>query len=154
MFKKESNEKIGAYISELIDEKFKSTRQFCKAYIECEKREVNDYEIQKMANRLSQIKKGKKSIQINDLQFFTQLLEVTCEDILSAGSYFVPDVGRMTNYRFAFTKDKDIWEQYINREDKIILNTDEYDICGILKMELVKMTKKIKRISKMKYIKI
>lgn len=127
MFKKESNEKIGAYISELIDEKFKSTRQFCKAYIECERREVNDCEIQKMANRLSQIKKGKKSIQINDLQFFTQLLEVTCEDILSAGSYFVPDAGRMTNYRFAFTKDKDIWEQYINREDKIILNTDEYD---------------------------
>lgn len=126
MFKIESNEKIGAYISELILQKFPSTRQFCIAYLECQGSEVNDCEIQKMSNRLSQIKNGKNSIQIYDLPLFTQLLEVTCEAILSAGNYFVPDIKRMTNYKFAFTRDKDIWEQYINRDDKIILNTDEY----------------------------
>lgn len=126
MFKKEDDKKIGTYISDLISQKFKSTRQFCIAYINCEGRDANAGEIQKMQNRLSQIKKGAKSIQIKDLQYFTQLLEVTCEDILSAGHYFVPDCGRITNYKFAFTKDKTLWEQYINRDDKIVLNTDEY----------------------------
>lgn len=126
MFKIQSNEKIGLYISKLINKKFKSTRQFCIAYIEAEGREANQEEIQKMSNRLSQIKKGAKSIQIYDLQYFTKLLDVTCEEILSAGNSFVPNESRLTNYKIAFTKDKNIWEQYINREDKLILNTDEY----------------------------
>lgn len=126
MFKVEENRKIGYYLSKLIDRKFESKRQFCKAYIESDGRVANDDETRKMANRISQIIKGKKSVQTYDLPIFTKLLEVSCEEILSAGECFVPNRDRLTNYNVAFTKDKDIWEQYINRDDKIILNSDEY----------------------------
>ncbi len=127
MFIVEDNQKIGFYLSGLIKQKFKSTRQFCKAYIELTGLEADDVRIQKMANRLSQITNGKKSIQLKDLQYFNQLLDVTCEQILSAGNYFVPDNGRITNYQIAFTKDKHLWEQYIHRDDDLILNADEYN---------------------------
>ncbi|MCI8669704.1 MAG: hypothetical protein HFI34_09320 [Lachnospiraceae bacterium] len=126
MFKVEENEKIGDYLSELINRKFESKRQFCKAYIKSDGRVASDEEIRKMANRVSQIIKGRKSIQTYDLPIFTKLLEVSCEEILSAGECFVPNSNHLTNYNVAFSKDKDIWEQYINRDDKIILNSDEY----------------------------
>ncbi len=127
MFIVEDDKKIGLYLSELITQKFKSGRQFCKAYIELTGVEADDVSIQKMANRLSQIKNGNKSIQLKDLQYFTQLLDVTCEQILSAGNYFVPDNGRVTNYQISFTKDEHLWEQYIHRDDDLILNADEYN---------------------------
>ena len=52
MFKKASDKEIGAYLSKLIDKKYPSTRQFCKAYIEAENGVVNDEELRKKANRL------------------------------------------------------------------------------------------------------
>ena len=126
MFKHENNKKIGAYLSDLIDRKYPSKRQFCKAYIVAIGGEVNDEEIQKMANRISQITKGTKAIQTYDLPIFTDLLEVSCEQILSAGEYSVPQSKRVTNYSIAFSKDPEEWEEFINREDKLILNQDEY----------------------------
>lgn len=55
------NREIGVYVSGLIEREFESARQFCKAYLQMDgiiapTRE----EIQNMANRLSQIKKGGK----------------------------------------------------------------------------------------------
>jgi len=126
MFKLEENRRIGCHLSDLIDRKFKSKRQFCIAYIKLDGGMGGNEEISKMANRVSQIIKGTKSIQTYDLPIFTKLLEVTCEEILSAGTFFVPDVNRLTNYNIAFSDDKDLWEQYINREDNLFLNTDEY----------------------------
>ena len=124
-FIKEDNEKIGAHLSKLINKNFKNTRQFCIAYIKAEGRKAEDPEIRNMANRLSQILKGKKSIQTYDLPIFSKLLEVSCEEILSAGKCFNP-VDRLTNYSVAFSHDENIWRQYIDREDKLILNPDEY----------------------------
>ena len=65
MFKLEENgRQIGQYLSKLIDRKYKSKRQFCKAYIEADdNREADNEVIQKMANRISQIIQGKKAIQ-------------------------------------------------------------------------------------------
>jgi hypothetical protein len=80
-----------------------------------------------MANRMSQIIKGTKAIQTYDLPIFTELLGVTCEQILSAGEYCVPKNRRTTNYSIAFSKSKKEWDEYIRREDKLILNPDEYD---------------------------
>lgn len=126
MFKLEINEKIGTYLSKLINKKYKSVRQFGKACIE-EKGETADNEaLRKMSNRLSQILKGKKSVQIYDLPVFTKLLDISCEELLSAGQCFSPTVNHLTNYAVAFSKDEKIWEEYIHREDKIILNADEY----------------------------
>lgn len=85
MFELADNKKIGLYLKKIITEKYDSQRQFCKQYIEIQGIEANNEEIRKMSNRLSQIIKGKKSIQIYDLPHFTKLLDVSCEDILSAG---------------------------------------------------------------------
>jgi hypothetical protein len=111
----------------LILQKYSSIRKFCKDYLKLDRRPVNDDEIRKMANRMSQIIKGAKAIQTYDLPIFTELLDVTCEQILSAGEYCVPKNQRTTNYSIAFSKSKREWDEYIKREDKLILNPDEYD---------------------------
>lgn len=115
MFKlEENNKQIGQYLSKLIDGKYKSRRQFCKAYIEADgNRDADNEAIQKMSNRISQIIQGKKAIQIYDLPIFTRLLDVSCEEILSAGKCFIPVSTHLTNYSVAFTKDKDVWERYV-----------------------------------------
>ena len=126
MFKSGDNKKIGEYLSTLINAKYPSDRKFCKAYIEAAGGVVNDDELRKMANRISQIKKGGNAIQPYDFPIFTELLEVTCEELLSAGRCFVPKRNRVTNYSVAFSKDEKEWDKFINREDKLILNPDEY----------------------------
>lgn len=128
MFKYEKdNKKIGAYIQKLIEKKYPSHRQFCKAYLVAEGVEPNDEELRKLSNRLSQILKGNKAIQTYDLPYFTDLLCVSCEEILSCGKSFVPVSNHVTNYEIAFSKEPKIWEKYICREDKLILNPDEYN---------------------------
>ena len=122
----EDNAKIGRYLSDLIDQKYESKRKFCRAYLEAAKKEPNNENLTNMANRLSQIIKGNKAIQIYDLPYFTDLLGVSCEQIISAGEYSVPLTKRVTNYSIACSKDPAKWEAYINREDKLILNSDEY----------------------------
>lgn len=129
MFTLKDNKEIGAYLSKLIRARgYKSDRAFCKAYLEHEHREVNDDEVRKMANRMSQMLRGAKGkgIQVYDLPVFCDLLGVTCEEILSAGSSFVQNGSRVTNYSIAFSKNSKVWEDYIHREDKLILNPDEY----------------------------
>ena len=127
MFKLADNKEIGKYLLKHIDKRFKSHRQFCRQYIETDTGEPADREhIAKMSNRLSQILKGEKGIQLYDLPLFCQLLEVSCEDILSAGRVCVPASARLTNYAAAFSKDEREWETYVNREDSPILNADEF----------------------------
>jgi len=121
------NRKIGAYISGLIEREFKSARQFCKAYLQTEgTNEPSGEEIQRMANRLSQIKKGAKAIQVYDLPIFSELLHVSFEQILSAGKYGEPKNNRMTNYAVAQSHNEAEWIAYIEEKDKPILNPDEY----------------------------
>ena len=101
-----TNEEIGKYIEKLIAKKFPSKRKFCQAYLKLQGISTNDDETRKMANRISQITKGKNSIQTTDFPFFTELLGVTCEQILSCGSHHVPKESRPTNYLIAFSKNK------------------------------------------------
>lgn len=126
MFKVIDDKRIGQYLTELIDNKFVSRRKFCTRYLELAKRSTDDVEIRNMANRLSQILKGTKAIQTYDLPIFSEILGVTCEEILTAGTYYVPRFNRLTNYSVAFSGDEELWERYINCEDKLILNPDEY----------------------------
>ena len=126
MFTVKTNEEIGNYIERLISNKFPSKRKFCQAYLKLQGISTNDDETRKMANRISQITNGKNSIQTTDFPYFTELLGVTCEQILSCGSYLVPKGNRPTNYLIAFSKNKKEWEQFLERDDKLILNEDEY----------------------------
>lgn len=121
------NQEIGVYISGLIEREFKSARQFCKAYLQIDGiNEPTREDIQNMANRLSQIKKGAKAIQIHDLPIFSELLHVSFEQILSAGKCGEPKNNRMTNYTVAQSHSEAEWIAYIEEKDKPILNPDEY----------------------------
>lgn len=128
MFQYEDNkQKVGAYLQKLIEQKYPSHRQFCKAYLITIGLDANDEELRKLSNRLSQILKGKKAIQTYDLPIITDLLKVSCEEILSCGKSFVPISGHITNYEVAFSDDPKVWAAYLERPDKLVLNPDEYN---------------------------
>ena len=127
MFKVEKNNaKIGRYLDDLIKQKYEFRREFCRAYIRAAGEEPTHETVNNMSNRLAQIVKGNKAIQTYDLPYFCELLGVSCEQILSAGEYAMPIANRVTNYSIACSKDPAEWEAYINRADKLILNSDEY----------------------------
>ena len=118
---------IGNFISRLIDNKYESARQFCIAYLKTESNEKpTDEKIQNMANRLSQIKNGKKEIQIYDLPIFSELLDISYEQILSAEKSGDPKNSRMTNYTIAQSHNKKEWAAYIELPGTPILSPDEY----------------------------
>ncbi|MBD5101790.1 MAG: hypothetical protein HDT27_03675 [Subdoligranulum sp.] len=102
-------------------EKYSSVRQFGIAYIKYTGETAEENGIQNISNRLSQIKTGQKSIQLRDLPVLANLLELSCEEILSAGRSFVLQSSRASNYSIAFSKNQQEWLDYINREDKLIL---------------------------------
>lgn len=127
MFKVEkNNEKIGKYLDSLIKQRYKSRRDFCREYIVSFGEEPTGEILANMSNRLAQIVKGTKAIQTYDLPYFSKLLNISCEQLLSAGEYSVPLVNRVTNYSIAASKNPKEWEEYINHSDKLILNSDEY----------------------------
>ncbi len=127
MFKFEENKKkTGQYLKKLILGKYKSQRQFCKAFLEKRYGKADDYEVEKFTSKVSEIIRGKGTIQTYDLPIFCELLDVSCEQILSAGKCYKPIKSHITNYEVAFSKSKKVWEAYMNREDKLFLNYDEY----------------------------
>lgn len=121
------NQEIGTYISRLIEGKFDSARKFCIEYLKAGGvTEPAEDSIRNMANRLSQIKKGTKAIQIHDLPIFSELLDVSLEQILSAGKQGGQKSHRVTNYTIAQSHSRAEWIAYINDKNKPILNPDEY----------------------------
>ena len=129
MYRTEESSKIGEYIGKLIARKYGADRQFAIEYIKLRDgidEEPASDEIQRVANKICQMKKIGKGIQINDLPILSELLEVSVDSILSAGKVAKPAPTRTTNYSVAFSNDKKIWKEYIERTDKLILNEDEY----------------------------
>ena len=120
-------EKIGKHLGDLIVKKFGSQRQFCIRILELRDGEANPNDIQLMQNRVSHIINGNNWIQIEDLPIFSDLLEVSIEEIVSGGSITKPVSDRVTNYSMAASTDPVEWEKHVNREDKLILNPDEYN---------------------------
>lgn len=127
MFTVKTNKEIGSYLKSLITHQYNSVRQFCIAYLKIDNRDFEDSdEIRNLANRFSQILNGNKSVQTYDLPIISELLSVSCEDILSCGDTKVPLSNRRTNYSIAFSNNKDDWEDYLSREDHIAAYADEY----------------------------
>ena len=119
---------IGRHIADLIAEShFKSARQFGKKYLELRYGSVDEDAVPNIQNRISQIINGKKWIQMEDLPIFAELLGVSIEDIVSAGTSPAPSSSRVTNYSIAHSDDPAAWEAYACRDDKLILNPDEYN---------------------------
>ena len=127
MFEHKDNKEIGKYLSTLIVQNYDSQRAFGRAYLKLrDKQEPAEDEVTNLANRLSQIIKGNKSVQTYDLPYFSKLLGISCEQILSAGACCTPTNLRLTNYSIACSKEPEEWEAYINHRDRPILNCDEY----------------------------
>lgn len=127
MFSLKENDEIGSYLAKLVEEKrHESMRQFAREYLKLANEDTDKPSVDKLCNRLSQIKKGAKGIQLKDLPIFTHLLDVTCEELLSAGEYRVPNAGPMTVAQFAASHSRAVWEEFMAREDKLFLNTDEF----------------------------
>ena len=129
MFKLASNFEIGQYIKQLIKEnpKFRSNRDFGKACLEEENLPLTESAINTKSGHISEITRGITAIQIKDLPAFTKLLDVSCEDILSAGKVRSYNENHITNYKLAASHDEKLWQSYINKESEFLLNPDEYD---------------------------
>ena len=129
MFKLASNFEIGQYIKQLIKEnpKFRSNRDFGKACLEEENLPLTESAINTKSGHISEITRGITAIQIKDLPIFTKLLDVSCEDILSAGKVRSYNENHITNYKLAASHDEKLWQSYINKESEFLLNPDEYD---------------------------
>ena len=56
----------------------------------------------------------------------SNLLCVSCEEILSAGKNYAPTRNHVTNYDIAQSHDREVWDEYMKREDRLFLNCDEY----------------------------
>ena len=128
MFVVKSNIEIGSNLKKLILSKYKSVRQFCLAYLNLSQPSVSDdpQEIRNLTNRFSQILSGHKAIQTYDLPIISELLSISCEDILSCGETKVPLKNRRTNYNIAFSTDKKDWQEYLSHEDCIAAYADEF----------------------------
>ena len=117
---------IGEYISGLIDKKFKSSSEFCNKWLEENNEPTDKVSVQNRRNKLSQIKNGKKNIQIDDLPVFSKLLGVSFERILSAGESGPALPKQVSNYYIAQSKNEKEWQEYIDRADKPFLYMDEF----------------------------
>lgn len=122
------NKAIGTYISGIIESKFSSSRDFCRRWLTLTNEDINEDSIRNKANKLSQIKKGFKGIQIYDLPVFSDLLGLSFEQILSAGKSGTPKTERPTNYYIAQSQNEKEWQEYIDREDSPIQCKDEFGL--------------------------
>lgn len=89
--------------------------------------EADSEQIRRTTNKVNQIIKGDRAtVQVDDLPFFCELLQVSCEQIFSCGDCYRPIKNHITNYEVAFSQNCKEWEAYMKREDNLFLNYDEY----------------------------
>ena len=127
MFELKSKKEIGYYLKDMIEQKYGTPSEFCREYIEVSGSQNDENAFANLKNRISSIVNGKKDIQLYDFPVFAILLDVSCEEILSAGETKTATANHLTNYQIASSHDKNLWEFCINSEDSIFLNPDEYD---------------------------
>lgn len=127
MFEVKDQEKIGDFLNDMIKKKYGTTTDFCREYLKVSDSENDENALTNLKNRVSSIVHGKKDIQLYDFPVFTQLLDVSCEEILSAGDVRSFNENHMTNYQIAFSHNEKLWEVFINDDKTPFLNPDEYD---------------------------
>ena len=127
MFEVKDQEKIGDFLNDMIKKKYGTTTDFCREYLKVSDSENDENALTNLKNRISSIVHGKKDIQLYDFPVFTQLLDVSCEEILSAGDVRSFNENHMTNYQIAFSHNEKLWEVFINDDKTPFLNPDEYD---------------------------
>lgn len=127
MYNVKDKKKIGDYLNDLIKKKYGTPSDFCRAYLNASDSKNGETEFTNLKNRISAIVNGRKDVQLYDFPVFTMLLDVSCEEILSAGEVRSINENHMTNYQIAFSRDEKLWEVFIHDESAPFLNPDEYD---------------------------
>ena len=124
----EDRVKVGSYLKELILKKYESLSAFYRKYLYLENKGegYSEDDLQRIKNRFSAVLNGKNELQARYLPIITDILGVSCEEILSAGKCYAPTSTHITNYDVAFSEDPEVWEKYMKREDNLFLNCDEY----------------------------
>ena len=132
---KNENRKIAENLCYFISksEKYKSEAEFCRDYIKQRKKLDSNFRARATDNTeknfydtFGRMKKGEANIQIEQLPYFTELLGVTCEDILCFDKPAKADRERITNYNTACSSDERVWEEYFNHKDALGAFYDEY----------------------------
>lgn len=127
MFEVKDQEKIGDFLNDMIKKKYGTTTDFCREYLKVSDSENDENALTNLKNRISSIVHGKKDIQLYDFPVFTQLLDVSCEEILSAGDVRSFNENHMTNYQIAFSHNEKLWNVFVHDESTPFLSPDEYD---------------------------
>ncbi len=153
MTDKQMNEniKIAENLCFFIKKKYNSEAEFCREYIKLRSNldssfRVADNTEKNMYDTLGRMKNGKASIQVEQLPYFTELLGVTCEDILSLDKPAKADRDRITNYNTACSSDEKVWEEYFNHKEDLGAYCDEYG------MTVVDYTIKLRNYELIKFI--
>ncbi len=133
MFLLESNEKIGEYLKKLTKERgFEKDVDISRAYLKEKNRNIDfteddlNQQLKTTKNTFSKILSGKQGLTLEQLSIISNLLCVSCEEILSAGKNYAPTRNHITNYDIAQSHDRKVWDEYMKREDGLFLNCDEY----------------------------
>ncbi len=128
MFKIESKENIGVFLSDLVNMKYNKLSDFVKEYLRMTNDNDNDNKsIRTKENQFSQILKGKKGIQTYMLVPFSRLLGVSCESILTAGKSDARETGyHLSNYDIAVSDDERTWKYQFEHNKHAFLHLDEY----------------------------
>ena len=130
MYSKDKNYLIGKYLKSAVCQKCTNITEFCKQYIRLASGTNNDDpdpdELQREKNKMSQIFNGSKSVQIEDLPYYSEILGVDIAEILSAGEYTTYKTSRPTNFSIALSDSEKDWEDYINSEKRQVLYEDEF----------------------------
>ena len=85
MFELKGKKEIADYLKDKIEKEYGTSSNFCRAYIEVSTLQNDEIQFTNLKNRISSILNGNKGIQLYDFPVFTKLLNVSCEEILSAG---------------------------------------------------------------------
>ena len=128
---KNENKRIAENLCFYIKKKYKSEAEFCREYIKRRSAQeesfvVSDNTEKNMYEALRRMKRGEECIQIKQLPYFTELLGVTCEDILSLDKPIEADRERITSYNTACSSDEKVWEEYFNHKECLGAYCDEY----------------------------
>ena len=125
MFKTAAPEEIGRYLDDLIKAKYgeRKRKEFCGDYLELQGSEADD--TQGTEDLFAKIINGSRNLKSDDLPLISELLGVSCEEILTAGNFKKPSSFYVTNRTVAYSNDFKIWRRYMKQ--KTFLNKDEFN---------------------------
>ena len=106
------SEEVGQYLDKLITRKYKFRKDFCRDFLDMFGK--TDEDTQPEESHFGKIVSGDIELPIYDLLPISEILGVSCEEILSAGKEKVPTSAHITNYDIACSDDYYMWKRLLS----------------------------------------